>query len=152
MPETSPSSENQTILEPWTITSLKAYLELKITSLAGEVGLKFEARDKALKLQGDLNEEHFKSLNNEAGRLLKNVEITVSRDMWEAFQATDREWKARIDLRITELLTLKEFTIYKEGAERALNLGAGKWQGALQLVSTVASFAAVVGVAFALLK
>lgn len=149
---TGNASENQTIVEPWTISSLKAYLEQKIDSVARETELKFVARDTALELQFKLDQEHFKSLNNEAARLLKNVEITVSRDMWEAFKEGDRLWKTNADTRAGGLMPRQEFTAYKEATERALNLGSGKWQGALQLISTIASFAAIVGVAYALIK
>lgn len=145
-------SENQTIVEPWSISSLKAYLEQKIASVETETGLKFESRDLALKHQFDLDQEHFKQLNNEAARLLKNVEITVSRDMWDAFKETDRTWKQKCDAGMLALLPRNEFHTYKETTDRNMNLGAGKWQGALQLVSTIASFAAIVSVVFLWLK
>lgn len=146
------SSENQTIVAPWNISALKAYLEAQIVNLGRETDLKFEGRDKALHLQATINEDHFKALNNEAARLLKNVEITVSRDMWDAYIHTDREWKNRTELLLSTMMPKAEFHAYKESTERALNLGTGKTSGILQLFTTGASIAAIVGVAVVLLK
>ena len=145
-------SENQTIVESWTISALKAYLENKIQAVERETDLKFKARDQALKLQFEADQLHFASLNHEAARILKATEITVSRDTWDAFKDADRIWKASMDHAIITLLPRGEFNVYKETTEKALNLGAGKWQGVLQLISTVASFAAIVGVASVFLK
>jgi len=146
------ASENQTIVEPWNITALKAYLEEKINSLGRETDLKFETRDKALKHQFLLDQAHFGALNNEAARLLKNVEITVSRDMWDVHLRGDREWKTRIELAVHESMSKHEFQIYKESTERALNVGSGKSQGVLQLVSFCASLAAIGAAVYAITK
>jgi multidrug efflux pump subunit AcrB len=151
MPD-SAQNVNATATQAWNITTLKAYLEALVAALAAETDLKFEARDKAQALQFQADQEHFRTLNHEAARILKATEITVSRDTWDAFKENDHQWKTHVEARLAGAMKTAEFNIYKETTERALNLGAGKGQGIWQLIQTLASLAAIVGVAIVLLR
>jgi len=95
--------------ERWNIETLRLHLEMQIAHLHEKVDGKFFSRDKALELQAEANKIHFVQLNNEAARILKAAETTVSRDTWEGFQ--------------------KEYQAYKASTERALTLAAGKASG-----------------------
>lgn len=146
------TTSNTTAIEGWNITTLKAYVDVRLDGFKSETALKFDSRDKALELQFALDQEHFRSLNNEAARLLKSQEASVSRDMWDTFQTGFREWQADINARIANNLSRAAFDAYKEATDKALNLGTGKWAGVLQLVTTVASIAAIISVAFVLMR
>ena len=133
--------ENQTAVEQWNITTLKAYLEQKIVALDTETNLKFKARDDAQKLQYQIDQDHFASLNHEAARILKATEITVSRDTWEANQKAYHEWRATVDRRLQEAMPRTEFQTYKDTTDKALTLKAGQSQG-FDIVRGTATFIA----------
>lgn len=152
MPDTLATTSNTTAIENWNITTLKAYTDVRLDALKSETMLKFESRDKALQLQFSLDQEHFKSLNNEAARLLRQQESSVSRDMWDTFHEGFRQWQADTNSKIATNMTRAAFEAYKEATDKALNLGTGKFQGVLQLITTVASVAAIISVAFVLLR
>lgn len=146
------TTSNTTAIEGWNVTTLKAYFDTRLDGFKTETTLKFEGRDKALVLQFQLDQEHFKSLNNEASRLLKQQEASVSRDMWDTYLTAYHTWQADTNAKVAQGLTRSEFNAYKEATDKALNVGTGKWQGVLQLVTTIASVAAIVSVAFVLLR
>ncbi len=151
MPD-SAANVNATATQSWNITTLKAFLEALVIAVKTETDLKFEARDKAQLLQHEIDQEHFKALNNEAARILKATQITVSRDTWEAFKEADNAWKAKTDALLAGVMLKADFQTYKETTERALNLGAGKWQGIWLLISTAGAIISMLGVLFVIFR
>ena len=133
--------ENQTVVQAWTLTTLKAYLEQNLASLSEEVELKFKARDKAQKLQHRIDQEHFKALNNEAARILKATEVTVSRDTWNAEQKSFQDWKNNVERMLQGALPRTEFQTYKDATDKALTLKAGQSQG-FDIVRVILTFVA----------
>lgn len=128
MPDTDP-----TLVQNWNITTLKAYFEQRHTANIVEtnlkfeaVNLKFEARDVALKLQFEQNQDRFKELNNEAARILKATEVTVSRDVWNNFQENFLAWKTGVERQIQEATTRNEFQTYKQNTDKALTTAAAQ--------------------------
>ncbi len=104
------------LVEAQNDVSLRQYLERDIAALRNEMGLKFqniedrlEDTADALALSAGQNKEHFAALNNEAERIRKAAEITVSRDTWDAFK--------------------EEYNGYKEETNSKLTLRAGQLQG-----------------------
>lgn len=91
-------------------------------------------------------------LNHENARVLAQQSSSVSRELWDASQQQDREWKRNMDLKAAELLTKNEFWQYKQDTNKALQLREGQstgigqsFAGALQVASFLASLAAVAG-------
>src|SRR5688572_1274996 len=123
MPETT---SNTTAIEGWNITTLKAYIDVRLDAVKSETTQSFDSRDKALALQFKLDQEHFRSLNNEAARLIKQQESSVSRDMWDTFQTGFRQWQADTNAKIANNMSRPAFEAYKEATDKALNLGTGK--------------------------
>ena len=121
--------DNQTAIQAWNITTLKAYLEEQIAAVKNETDLKFAARDAAQKLQYQIDQDHFTSLNHEAARILKATEVTVSRDTWDASQKAANDWKVAVERRLQDSLPRSEFQTYKETTDKALTLKAGQSQG-----------------------
>lgn len=56
--------------------------------------------DRARELQALDYKEHFERLNGEAGRILKAIEVTVSRDTWDGFQKEFLELKESVTIEL----------------------------------------------------
>lgn len=106
------------------LNAMRVEFDLKIAATHEQIKL----RDKALELQAVANSIHFEQLNNEAERILKAAETTVSKDTWEAFSRSFQEWKGSVDRSVQSLMPRSEFYTYKEvtDKERAAALGRAK--------------------------
>lgn len=112
-------------------------LDAKIDYEVKLVKERFEARDKALADKAAEYKEHFTALNNEAARILKATEVTVSRDTWDAFLASFRLWQAQVNSQLENAITDKEFNEFKATANKDADTRLGKNQGISASVSAV---------------
>lgn len=139
--------------------TLREYLEGKIKELEARHELKFKAidekfatRDKALDLQAEANGVHFTALNNEAARILKAIEVTVSRDTWNAFKQSYDDWVRKVELAVGGLLPTKDFNSFKEEVNKSLQTKDGQRVGVTMTTSALTSIvivvAAVAGIIF----
>lgn len=131
--------------------SLREHLEAQIKALCMKHELKFKAledkiaaRDKALELQAEANKTHFIALNNEAARILKAIEVTVSRDTWNAFKQSYDDWTRKVETAIGGLLPAKDFNEFKDATNRALQIKTGQAQGVGMTTSTLVTIVVVV--------
>lgn len=142
----------------------------KISRVSEKVDHKYElilqklaAMEMARIDKADEYKGHFASLNGEAGRILKAIEITVSRDTWEGFLVNHRNWRAEVDKALQGAITDKEFLEFKNSlakdaailakdADTKVGWGKGISAVIAAIVGAVFLAAAVVGIVFAFLK
>ena len=93
------------------------------------------AAEKALALQAVEYSRRLEHLNNEQSRMAN----FVPRELLERYLETDREWKAKLDEKITlmdsSLVPRTEFTMYRDDTLSALNRITGARQGQMTLVT-----------------
>lgn len=124
------------LVEAQNDVSLRQFLEREIAALRTEMNLKFKIADtndkaiaEALRIKSDEDATHFSTLNNEAARILKATEITVSRDTWDSFKSEYGEWKSRTERLIDSCVKNDDYQTYKQETSGALKLRTGQLQG-----------------------
>lgn len=131
-------------------------LDAKINYEVKLIWREFESREKARQDKAGEYKEHFTALNNEAARILKATEVTVSRDTWDAFLTTFRLWQAQVNASIDNSITDKEFNEFKNTADKDANTRTGKNQGITMsvtaLVAAIGVTATLVGLFFTFVK
>lgn len=139
---------------------LREYLEQRINSLCTKTELKISAireelasRDKALLLQSEDNRRHFDALNNEAVRILRAAEMSVSRDTWNAFTEGYHIRHAELEKRMLETITRAEFYAFKENIEKEVMRHTAQGEGIkmsltalIAVITAAAAIAGIVGV------
>lgn len=113
---------------------------------------KFAALDEARKLQAAADKEHFSALNNEAARIQKAADLSVSRDTWDAFKQTDQKWKSDIEKLAATHLPRQEFQTYKETTDKARDVKTGQTQGVSMVWAIFLGIVAVAGVMFGIFR
>jgi hypothetical protein len=122
--------------EEWTIATLKALFEERLSSLSAKHDADFrllkadaDNRAAALIMQAAEYERRLDALNHEAARINAANAQNVSREVYDADRRGDIDWRRRVEGIATTAVAREEFQTYKDSTSTTLTRQEGKREG-----------------------